>query len=286
MSIAMNSTPAPAILAPSAGSPDLEAIKARQRATWASGDYAMIGATLQIVAERLCEAADVRSVDRALDVATGHGNTALAAARRFADVVGVDYVPALLERARERASAERLPVEFREGDAEELPFEDASMDVVLSTFGVMFAPDHPRTAAELLRVCRPGGRIGLANWTPGGFIGQLLKTVGQQVPPPPGLRSPTLWGDEDHLQKLFAAGARTITANRRTFAFRYRSAAHFIGLFREFYGPVHKAFLALDADRQAVLHGEIEALIARHDQGAGRGLVVPSEYLEVVITRA
>jgi SAM-dependent methyltransferase len=265
--------------------PDLAAVKLRQKAAWAAGDYAVIGTTLQIVGESLCEAVDLRAGERVLDIAAGSGNATLAAARRFAEVTSTDYVPALLERARARAEAERLAVTFREADAEALPFQDASFDAVLSTYGVMFTPDQERAAAELARVCRPGGRIGLANWTPGGFIGELFKLIGRHVPPPAGLRSPALWGTEERLRELFGDRAASIAATRRVFNFRYRSAAHWVEVFRTFYGPVHKAFLALDPPRQDELERGLLDLLARFDRGGAAGLVVPSEYLEVVVTR-
>jgi ubiquinone/menaquinone biosynthesis C-methylase UbiE len=262
--------------------PDLAAVKARQRATWAAGDYAVVGTTLQIVGERICEAVDLRAGERVLDVAAGNGNATLAAARRFGAVTSTDYVGALLERRRERAAAERLPVEFREADAEALPFADRSFDVALSTFGVMFTADQDRAAAELARVVRPGGRIGLANWTPEGFIGQLFRTIGKHVPPPAGVRSPALWGTEARLGELFAG--HRVQATKQVFAFRYRSADHMLEVFRTWYGPVHRAFAALDAAGQAALEGDIRDLLARMDQGGGRGLVVPGEYLEAVVT--
>jgi ubiquinone/menaquinone biosynthesis C-methylase UbiE len=260
---------------------DLGALKARQMAAWASGDYAIIGTTLQIVGESLCEAVDLRSGERVLDVAGGNGNASLAAARRFAVVTSTDYVPELLERGRIRANAERLEIEFRVADAEALPFTDASFDVVLSSFGVMFTPDQEKAAAEMLRVCRPGGRIGLANWTPPSFIGQLFKLIGSVLPPPAGIRSPALWGTEERLQALFPQ--TDIVATPRIFNFRYRSAAHWMEVFRTFYGPVHKAFLALDPSAQEVLERGMTDLLGQFDRGGGAGLVVPSEYLEVVI---
>jgi SAM-dependent methyltransferase len=265
--------------------PDLAAVKQRQQAAWASGDFAVIGSTLQIVGESLCEAADVCAGEQVLDVAAGNGNATLAAARRFAEVTSSDYVPALLARGRARAVADGFAVIFREADAEALPFPAASFDVVLSTFGVMFAPDQDRAAAEMLRVCRPGGRIGLANWTPAGFIGELFKTIGRHVPPPAGIRSPALWGTEARLQEMFGRSASAIATTRRDFNFRYRSAAHWVEVFRTFYGPVHKAFLALDLPRQAALEGDLHELLARFDHGGAAGLVVPAEYLEVVIAR-
>lgn len=266
--------------------PDYAAIKQRQQATWASGDFAVVGTTLQIVGEMLAEAADVRAGEDVLDVAAGNGNATLAAARRFAHVTSTDYVPALLEKGKRRAQAEGLDVQFQVADAEDLPYEDGAFDVVLSTFGVMFAPDQTRAAGELLRVVRPGGRIGLANWTPDGLIGRLFKIVGAHVPPPAGVKSPALWGTEAHLVSLFGPLAAELKVERKTFAFRYLSAAHFVQVFRDLYGPTHKAFAALDATGQAALERDITALLGEFDIGGGRGLVAPSEYAEVVITRA
>jgi ubiquinone/menaquinone biosynthesis C-methylase UbiE len=267
-----------------AAAPAAPSIKARQQAMWASGDFAVIGTTLQIVGEVLCEAIDLRSSAQVIDVAAGNGNATLAAARRFARVTSTDYVPALLERGQERAKAEGLDVTFEVADAEALPYPDASFDVVLSTFGVMFAPDHDRAASEMLRVCRPHGRIGLASWTPAGFLGQLLRTVAKHVPPMPGVRSPLLWGTADHLQQLFA-GATSIEHQTRFFAFRYQSAEHFVDVFRTFYGPVLKAFAALDANGQAALETDLLSLLRSSDRGDASGLVVPAEYLETIITR-
>ena len=267
-----------------AATPSVPSIKTRQQATWASGDYAVIGTTLQIVGELLCEAADVCAGERVLDVAAGNGNATLAAARRFAQVTSTDYVPALLDIGRRRAEAERLAVTFEVADAEALPYPDASFDVVLSTFGVMFTAGQEQAAAELQRVSRPGGRIGLACWTPTGFLGDLFKVVGKHVPPMPGVRSPLLWGTEAHLRTLFA-DATAIEPTVRTFVFRYRSAEHFVDVFRSFYGPVHKAFAALDPERQAALEADLLSLLRQANRGGGAGLVVPAEYLETVITR-
>jgi SAM-dependent methyltransferase len=274
-----------AVLEARAPAPDLAAIKQRQQATWASGDFAVIGTTLQIVGESLAEAADVRAGNRVLDVAAGNGNATLAAARRFADVTSTDYVPALLDKGRERARAEGLSVQFQEADAEQLPFPDASFDVVLSTFGAMFTPDHQRAASEMLRVLRPGGRIGMANWTPGGFIGRLFKVIGAHVPPPAGLKSPALWGTEPHLVELFGTQAAQIRCERRYFNFRYRSAAHWIQVFRDLYGPTHKAFAALDAAGAQSLERDITTLLHLLNTAGSASLVVPAEYLEVVITK-
>jgi ubiquinone/menaquinone biosynthesis C-methylase UbiE len=263
---------------------DLTTIKARQQATWASGNYSIIGATLQIVAERLCEAIDLRAGERVLDVAAGTGNAAIAAARRWCKVVATDYVPALLECGRQRAAAEGLTVDFCEGDAESLPLPDASFDVVLSTFGVMFAPDHPRAARELLRVCRPGGRVGLANWTPAGFIGQLFKTVGSYVPPPAGVKSPALWGTEAWLHEIFGNEIAVLQATRKHFVFRYCSAQHWLEVFHTYYGPTLKAFATLPAHRQDALAADLIALAQRFNTRADT-FAAPSEYLEVVLTK-
>ena len=264
---------------------DLVALKSRQQTAWASGDYAVIGTTLQIVGELLAEACDLRWDERVLDVAAGNGNATLAAARRGGRVTSTDYVASLLDRGAERARAERLEVSFQTADAEALPFADASFDVVLSTFGVMFAPDQAKAASEMARVCRPGGRIGLANWTPESFIGQLFKTLGRHLPPPPGVPSPSLWGVESHLRSLFGDGASAITATPRQFNFRYRSAAHFIDVFRTWYGPVHKAFAALAGDKALALEHDMTELLERLNQAGTGSLLVPSEYLEVVIAR-
>ena len=262
----------------------LTAVKARQQATWASGDFAVIGTTLQIVGELLCEGIDLRAGERVLDVAAGNGNATLAAARRFATVTSTDYVPALLESGRRRAEAEGLKVTFQEADAEALPYPDASFDVALSTFGVMFAPNHSRAASELLRVVRPGGHIGLASWTPQGFLGQLFRTVAAHVPPPSGVPSPLLWGSESHLGDLFME-AEHIEHRVRYFTFRYRSPEHWVDVFRSYYGPVHKAFLALEPQRQAALERDLLALLRDADRGGAAGLVVPAEYLETTIVR-
>ena len=265
--------------------PDFTAIKQRQQATWASGDYAAIGTTLQIVGETLAEAADVRAGQAVLDVAAGNGNASLAAARRHAVVTSTDYVQSLLDKGRARAEAEHLPMQFQLADAEALPFGNEAFDVVLSTFGVMFTPDHRRAAIEMLRVLRPGGRIALANWTPGGFIGRLFKVIGAHVSPPAGVQPPSLWGTEPHIVELFGAQAAQIRCERRLFNFRYRSAAHWVQVFRDLYGPTHKAFAALDAAGALSLEQAITALLDELNVAGPDSLVVPSEYLEVVITK-
>lgn len=260
-------------------------LKDRQKVAWSSGDYAVIGTTLQIVGETLCEAVDVRSGQRVLDVAAGNGNASLAAARRWCDVTTTDYVPALLERARERARAEALALSLREADAEALPFDAESFDVVLSTFGVMFTPDQERAAQELVRVCRRGGRIGLANWTPDSFVGHLFKTIGTYLPPPPQAKSPARWGTQSGIVSLFGVHEVSIAAAPRHFAFRYRSTAHWLSVFRAYYGPIHKAFAALPAGQQLSLEEDLLAVAARFNVADDGTFVAPSEYLEVVITR-
>jgi len=264
---------------------DFDAIKERQRATWASGDYGTIGTRLQIVGESLAEAVDLRADECVIDVAAGNGNATLAAARRFARVTSTDYVPGLLEKGAVRARANGLDIHFQVADAEALPFADGSFDVALSTFGVMFAPDPVRAARELIRVVRGGGRIGLANWTPEGFIGDLFRLIAAYVPPSAGLESPVRWGTEPRIVELFGPDATDIHCARRPYNFRYRSAAHWVEVFRSFYGPTHKAFAALDPARQARLTEDLSALLEGRNVGGPRSLVVPSEYLEVVIRR-
>jgi ubiquinone/menaquinone biosynthesis C-methylase UbiE len=263
---------------------DLSTIKGRQQLAWSSGDYAIVGTTLQIVGETLCEAVDLRSNQRVLDVAAGNGNATLAAARRFADVVSTDYVGALLEGGRRRAEADRLPVMFQEADAEALPFADASFDVVLSTFGVMFTPNQDKAARELLRVCRPGGKIGLANWTPESFIGQMFRVLGKYVPPVAGVAPPSLWGTKARLDTLFGSQA-VVAAESRTFVFRYKSPAHWLEIFRDYYGPVLKAFASLNPESRKALEKDLHALLDQNNVARDGTLVLPSEYLEAVITK-
>ena len=263
---------------------DLAAVKSRQQTAWSAGDYAVVGTTLQIVGENLCEAVDMAAGSHVIDIAAGNGNATLAAARRFCTVVSTDYVSALLDKGRERAAAERLAVDFRVADAEALPFGDGQFDVALSVFGTMFTPEHGRAAAEMARVVRPGGKIGLASWTPDSFIGQVFKTIGQYAPPAPGLKSPALWGSEEHLRTIFGDAVAQMSAVRRTFVFRYRSAEHFLDVFKRFYGPVHKTFLALPADKQASLEADLLALMAKLARPADT-LALPSDYLEAVIVK-
>ena len=264
---------------------DLVAMKSRQHAAWSSGDYSVVGTTLQIVGEELCEALDVRAGQKVLDVAAGNGNVSLAAARRWCDVVATDYVPALLDRARERADAERLDIEFCEADAEALPFANNAFDIVVSTFGVMFTPDQDQAAAEMLRVCRPGGKIGLANWTPAGFIGNLFKIIGAYMLPPAGAKSPALWGTRERIAQLFEPQAHQIFAQERNFVFRYRSPEHMLDVFKTTYGPLLKTFAALQPAMQTALHQDLVALIGRFNRSGSNAVVVPSAYLETVIVR-
>ena len=270
---------------PPAATPDLGALKIRQRAAWSSGDYAVVGTTLQIVGEELCEALDLRAGHKVLDVAAGNGNVSLAAARRWCDVISTDYVPSLLERGRARASAEGLAIEFKQADAEALPFADGAFDAVVSTFGVMFTPNQDQAATELLRVCKSRGQIGLANWTPEGFIGQIFKTLAKYAPPPAGAKSPALWGTRGRLMEMFDAAAVSVRAEPRNFNFRYRSAEHFLDVFKTYYGPMLKAFAALDEVKQTGLKDDLHALIARMNKANDGTMVVPGEYLEVVVTK-
>ena len=264
---------------------DLVALKARQQISWSTGNYGVVGTTLQIVGEQLCESMDVRSGSKVLDVAAGNGNASLAAARRWCDVTSTDYVPSLLESGRARAEADGLRIAFQEADAENLPFADAAFDNVMSTFGVMFTPNQERAATEMARVCKTGGRIGLASWTPDSFIGQLFKTIGKYIPPAAGVKSPSLWGTKDRIDELFSGTARTITTTSREFVFRYHSPVHWIEVFRTFYGPMNKTFAALDADRQAAFTEDLLLLMERGNRSGDETLVLPSAYLEVVIDR-
>jgi ubiquinone/menaquinone biosynthesis C-methylase UbiE len=265
--------------------PSLSAIKDRQQKTWTSGDYARIGNTLVIMGELLCEAVDVHAGDKVLDVATGSGNTAISAARRFCDVTGIDYVPEPIEQARKRAEVEGMSITFDVGDAEDLPYPDASFDVVLSTLGVMFAPNQEKVAEELLRICRSGGKIGLANWTPDGFIGNMFRTLGKHVPPPPGIKPPPLWGTEERLRELLGEDITSLEVTRRSYMFRYPSAGHFVEYFRSYYGPTLKAFESLEPEGQRYLAEDLEELLIQWNTSGDATVVVPSDYLEVVAVR-
>lgn len=262
---------------------DFAAVKLKQQAAWSAGDYAVVGTTLQIVGETLCEALDLRAGERVLDVAAGNGNATLAAARRWCDVVSTDYVGALLARGQARASAEGLAVQFQEADAENLPFSDGSFDVVLSTFGVMFTPNQERAASEMARVCKSGGKIGLANWTPSGFIGELFKLMGRYIPPPAGVKSPSLWGTEERLRELFGDRIATLETVRKNFVFRYRTPQHWLDTFRTYYGPVQKAFNAVGATREEALAADLIRLVQQFNRVGDGAMVLPSEYLEIVI---
>jgi SAM-dependent methyltransferase len=273
------------VISTSSPTVDLAAVKNKQHLAWSAGDYAVVGTTLQFVGESLCEALDLRAGERVLDVAAGNGNATLAAARRWCNVVSTDYVPTLLERGRARASAEGLPVQFEQADAENLPYTDHSFDVVLSTFGVMFTADQDKAATEMARACKPGGRIGLANWTPTSFIGELFKLMGKYLPPAAGVKSPALWGTEARLRELFGERLDSIAIEHKNFVFRYHSAAHWLEVFRTFYGPMHKAFGALDAEKQEALAADLIALAEKFNRATDGTLVAPSEYLEVVIKR-
>jgi SAM-dependent methyltransferase len=274
-----------AVISTSSPAIDLAAVKTRQQAAWSAGNYAVVGTTLQIVGENLCEALDLRAGSRVLDVAAGNGNATLAAARRWCEVTSTDYVPSLLESGRVRAQAEGHTIQFQIADAENLPFPDASFDAVMSTFGVMFTPNQNKAASELARVCKSGGRIGLANWTPESFIGQVFKTIGKYIPPAPGVKSPGLWGTRARLEELFGNSAQAIHTTSREFAFRYRSPKHWVEVFRTYYGPMNKTFGALEPEKQAAFTPDLLALMESRNRAGDRTLVLPSEYLEVVIER-
>jgi SAM-dependent methyltransferase len=265
--------------------PDLATIKGRQQKAWSTGDYGKVGVTLMLMAEQLAEAADLKAGQRVLDVASGNGNASLAAARRFSEVTALDYVPMLLEEGRQRAEAEGLSVDFREGDAEDLPFEDASFDVVISTLGVMFAPNQQKAAEELLRVVKPGGTIAMANWAPDSYVGELFKTIGKYVPPPPGLKPPFRWGTEEGLDELLNSGIGSLQSRRRTFVWRFPSARHHVEFMRGYYGPLNKAFGALDEEGQNTLEQDLISLAERYNRSDDNTAVLHADYLEVVATR-
>ncbi len=266
---------------------DLEAVGKAQQQTWSEGDFSVVAAIVMPDAEALAEALDIMPGERVLDVACGSGNAALAAARRaWGSTVGSDFVPALLERGRERAAAERLEVEFVEGDATNLPFGEAEFDVVISIFGAMFAANQEKAAAELLRVCKPGGRIGMANWTPTGFVGEMFMTNAKHVPPPPGMKPPLLWGTEERLRELFGDEISDLRVERRVSVQRFRSIDHWLEIFRTYFGPTKVAFERVGADGEAALEADLRALLDRYNRAGERALVLESDYLEVIATRA
>jgi ubiquinone/menaquinone biosynthesis C-methylase UbiE len=264
---------------------DLNAVKARQQQVWATGDFAMIGWNTVFPGEILCEAVGLRAGQAVLDVATGSGNTALAAARRNCDAVGIDYVPALVDRARERAASERLPARFEVGDCEDIPFPDAAFDVVLSVYGSMFAPRPEQAAQELLRVCRPGGKIGMANWTPDGFWGQTFGLQARYVPPPAGLRPPTEWGTEQRLRELFGDGIRSMEITKRSALFRYRDTQHWIDVFRTHFGPIIRTLEALNDEQRRSYLADLDGILTRFNRSGDSTLVVSADYLEIVMVK-
>ena len=264
---------------------DLSVIKARQQKTWASGDFAVVASRIVLASELLADAADLRAGWKVLDVACGNGNATLAAARSGTRALGIDYVSELLEGGRGRAMAEGLDVEFRLGDAEDLPVPDASFDAVLSVFGAMFAPDHQRAAAEIIRVTRPGGTVGLASWTPGGFIGEMFGVITRHVPGPPGVASPMLWGTEQHLSDLFGPAIADARSVERTCTWRFTSAEEFVAFFRRWYGPSLKAFEAAGDDGRDALAADLADLARRGDRnGDGGSIAIPASYLQTVLT--
>jgi SAM-dependent methyltransferase len=265
---------------------DYQSITTRQQATWATGDFHELARQLTFVSETLCRAVDPHAGQRVLDVACGSGNVALAAARRYCDVAGIDYVPALVERAKARAAAEAVQVDFRVADAQALPFPDASFDAVLSQFGVMFAPDQEKAAGELLRVCRKGGRIGLVSWMPEGFGGDFFATVARHVPPPPGVTPPVRWGTDSGLAELLGPGITSITSDRRSVFQYYRSVEHAIDVFRTYFGPTARAFAMLAPDGQKALRTDIEALFRRYNRATDGTAVLEGQYLQTVAIRA
>jgi SAM-dependent methyltransferase len=265
---------------------DYTAITSRQQQVWSEGDFARIGVSAVIVGELLCEAVDLHPGERVLDVAAGAGNTALAAARRWTEVTASDFVPALLATAERRAACEGLPLTTQVADAQDLPFPDASFDVVLSTFGVMFAPDQERAAAELLRVCRPGGRIGLANWSPGGLASDMFAATAAHVPPPPGIRPPVEWGRRERLEELFGDGISSLRVETHQLVLRAPSPEHMLEHFRTWFGPTKVAFASLDEEGQQALAADLLATWNKHNRAGDGTLVAPSDYAEVVAVRA
>ena len=264
---------------------DLNAVKAQQLKTWATGDFAMIAWNTVFPCELLCEAVELRAAQKVLDVATGSGNAALSAARRRCEASGIDYVPALIERARERAAVERLPARFEVGDCEEIPYPDGSFDAVLSVYGSMFAPNQEKAAQELIRVCRSGGRIGMANWTPAGFWGRTFGLVAKYLPPPEGLRPPPEWGTEKRLRELFGSATSSIHIIERSALFRYRDSAHWIEVFRTYFGPIMRVLETLDVKQRGEFLTELDDTLNRFNRSGDDTLVVSADYLEVVMTK-
>jgi SAM-dependent methyltransferase len=266
---------------------DLEAIKQGQQKTWSEGDFAMVAGLVMMVAEELAEELDIVPDERVLDVACGSGNGALAAARRsWGNAVGVDFVAALLERGRERAAVERLDVEFVEGDAADLPFEDGEFDVVISIFGAMFAPEQEKAAGELLRACKPGGRIGMANWVPDGPVSSLFATIAKHAPPPPGMVPPVLWGTEERVRELFGDGVSELRVERRVSRQAFRSIDHYLDFFRTYFGPIKLAFDRVGAEGEAALEADLREQLEKANSGDDRAFVLEPEYLQVIATRA
>jgi SAM-dependent methyltransferase len=266
---------------------DLKAVRDAQQKTWSEGDFSMVAGIVMMVAEELAEALDIVPDERVLDVACGSGNGAIAAARRsWGNVVGADFVPSLLERGRERASTERLDVEFVEADATDLPLADGEFDVVMSIFGAMFAADQEKAAAELLRVCKPGGRIGMANWVPDGGVGQMFMTIAKHAPPPPGVPSPLAWGTEERVRELFGDGISDLRVERRKARQAFRSVDHFLDFFRTYFGPTKVAFERVGPEGEEALEADFRKYLEESNTAGDRALILQPEYLQVVATRA
>ena len=265
--------------------PNYEAIKEKQNAAWGSGNYALIGSTLQLTGEELAERMNLPAGSKVLDVAAGNGNATMAFARRWAEVTSTDYVDTLLNFGKQRAEAEGFDVKYLIADAENLQVDYGDYDAVVSTFGVMFAPNQAKAASELIRACKSGGKIGMANWTPDGFIGQLFKVIGKHVAPPKGVKSPALWGTGDWLGDHFGDSAKSIEIIEKQFKFKYPSPEFFVDFFRKYYGPVHKACLALDEQGQINLENDILAIIDDLNVAEDGTMCVPSDYLEVIVTK-
>lgn len=271
----------------SAASPEMESLKTRLKSMWMAGDFGQIAKVIEASADEFIERLALKPGQPVLDVACGNGNLAIPAARTGAKVTGVDIAPKLLVQARERAKAEDLDIQFDEGDAESLPYGDASFDEVVTMYGAMFAPRPALVSAELIRVCKPGGRIAMANWTPGGFIGQMFKTTAKHVPPPPNMESPVKWGDEATVRERLSDGIASVEATPRMCIFKLPfSPAETVELFRTYYGPTQRAFAALDEDGQAALRKDLDELWSQNNQATDNTTYVEAEYLEVIATRS